>query len=258
MAALDFPSGPTVGQIYTANGKSWRWDGTSWLSITGDVDPSFAYVTSLIHCDEAIAVSGGGCNILDRVNPTFALTLGSSCSHSNAHTRFGALSFVAGGTQGVYGYSGGYSGFAGFAFGAGDFTMEIQYYVSNASQNGVLIDTRPNGNTSLANCCYFNTDVNGVIGYHNSVSGITSPIGTLVANNWYHLRYDRVSGVGRLGMNGVSLGTMVDTVNYSNSGLSFFANSSGTVRIVGYMSEFRVTKGLSRGLGVQMARWPDR
>ena len=30
MAALNFPTSPVLNQIYTANGKSWRWDGTSW------------------------------------------------------------------------------------------------------------------------------------------------------------------------------------------------------------------------------------
>jgi len=30
MAALNFPSSPSTNQIYTANGKSWRFDGTSW------------------------------------------------------------------------------------------------------------------------------------------------------------------------------------------------------------------------------------
>ena len=33
MAALDFPTSPIVNQVYTANGSSWRWNGTSWLSI---------------------------------------------------------------------------------------------------------------------------------------------------------------------------------------------------------------------------------
>ena len=32
MAALDFPSSPTIGQIYTANGGSWKWDGVAWVS----------------------------------------------------------------------------------------------------------------------------------------------------------------------------------------------------------------------------------
>jgi len=30
MAALNFPSSPILNQIFTANGKSWRYDGTSW------------------------------------------------------------------------------------------------------------------------------------------------------------------------------------------------------------------------------------
>lgn len=33
MAALNFPSSPTLNQIYTANGNSWKWDGTTWVSI---------------------------------------------------------------------------------------------------------------------------------------------------------------------------------------------------------------------------------
>ena len=30
MAALNFPSSPILNQVFTANGKSWRYDGTSW------------------------------------------------------------------------------------------------------------------------------------------------------------------------------------------------------------------------------------
>lgn len=32
MAALDFPASPTLNQVYTANGNSWIWNGTSWVS----------------------------------------------------------------------------------------------------------------------------------------------------------------------------------------------------------------------------------
>lgn len=30
MAAFDFPSSPTLNQVYSANGKSWIWDGAAW------------------------------------------------------------------------------------------------------------------------------------------------------------------------------------------------------------------------------------
>lgn len=31
MSALNFPSSPTLNQTYSANGKTWRWDGTTWV-----------------------------------------------------------------------------------------------------------------------------------------------------------------------------------------------------------------------------------
>jgi hypothetical protein len=32
MAALDFPASPTINQTYTANGLTYTWDGTSWVT----------------------------------------------------------------------------------------------------------------------------------------------------------------------------------------------------------------------------------
>lgn len=32
MAALDFPASPTLNQTYTANGSTWRWDGSAWVA----------------------------------------------------------------------------------------------------------------------------------------------------------------------------------------------------------------------------------
>lgn len=31
--ALSFPSTPSVGQIHSAGGKGWMWDGTAWTLI---------------------------------------------------------------------------------------------------------------------------------------------------------------------------------------------------------------------------------
>lgn len=32
MSALNFPASPTLNQTYTANGKTWLWNGTAWQS----------------------------------------------------------------------------------------------------------------------------------------------------------------------------------------------------------------------------------
>lgn len=34
MAAIDFPSSPTTNQVFSVSGKSWVWDGTSWIGLT--------------------------------------------------------------------------------------------------------------------------------------------------------------------------------------------------------------------------------
>lgn len=38
MAALNFPSSPTVDDLYTANGKTWKWNGVSWNIVPAGVD----------------------------------------------------------------------------------------------------------------------------------------------------------------------------------------------------------------------------
>jgi hypothetical protein len=30
---ITFPSSPTVGQVYTVTGRSWRWNGVGWERI---------------------------------------------------------------------------------------------------------------------------------------------------------------------------------------------------------------------------------
>ena len=42
MAALNFPASPSVDDLYTANGSTWKWDGTSW-----NVVPANALLSTL-------------------------------------------------------------------------------------------------------------------------------------------------------------------------------------------------------------------
>jgi hypothetical protein len=34
MAILDFPASPSIDQLYVANGKTWKWNGSSWVAIS--------------------------------------------------------------------------------------------------------------------------------------------------------------------------------------------------------------------------------
>jgi hypothetical protein len=59
MAALNFPAAPSVDDLYTANGSTWKWDGTSWnvvpanvlLANLGDVTITSATTGDLLQYD---------------------------------------------------------------------------------------------------------------------------------------------------------------------------------------------------------------
>ena len=64
MAALDFPASPTVGQIYTANGRSWKWDGVSWISAN--------QITSIGVTGSTLTIYGSPIAYPDATSMTFA------------------------------------------------------------------------------------------------------------------------------------------------------------------------------------------
>ena len=70
MAALDFPLNPVVGDVYTANGNSWKWTGVSWVSYntlqiegggTGQITKSAAFnALSPITATGQLIIGGSG------------------------------------------------------------------------------------------------------------------------------------------------------------------------------------------------------
>ena len=74
MAAFDFPSSPSVNQTYTANGVTWKWNGTMWMRVSGA-----GYLEKIEEGDSKVEVddSGSG-NITATVDGTEALRVDSS------------------------------------------------------------------------------------------------------------------------------------------------------------------------------------
>ena len=60
MTAISWPINPTTGQVYTANGVSWKWDGTSWNRQGGSIaaeitEGALALVGTQAQAEEATA-----------------------------------------------------------------------------------------------------------------------------------------------------------------------------------------------------------
>lgn len=56
MAALNFPASPSVNDTYTANGQTYKWDGTLWVPLTGD---NLSAMAGLAVTDGNFAVGNG-------------------------------------------------------------------------------------------------------------------------------------------------------------------------------------------------------
>ena len=80
MAALNFPTSPSTNEIYTANGKSWRWDGTSWRTyFTLGVDSGGTGLTGISGTNSFLASNSSGTGLSYR---SFLAGSGITISHS--------------------------------------------------------------------------------------------------------------------------------------------------------------------------------
>ena len=78
--AIDFPSGPTTGDVYSYQGNSWIYSGTAWDKVEASLAPNtFAIQLNeqLISTDYTIAagyngVSAGPVTIADGITVTVA------------------------------------------------------------------------------------------------------------------------------------------------------------------------------------------
>jgi hypothetical protein len=137
-----------------------------------------------------------------------------------------------------------YAGQTPFAFGTGDFTIEMWLYVSVLGTFLVPIDFRPNLNGAYP-YIYKSTD-NRLYYYANTtvaISGTTA----LTTGVWYHVVVCRSGTSTKMYLNGTQEGsTYSDTTNYivGNPGPTIFAESSNLYSWNGNASNVRIVKGV--------------
>jgi Concanavalin A-like lectin/glucanases superfamily/Fibronectin type III domain len=145
-----------------------------------------------------------------------------------------------------------------FAFGTGDFTVELWFYLNQLASNNVtgtdtsnfLFDFR-NGANAAVGTLLLNSGISYRLTYTNGTAGIDS-ISTPSAGQWNHVAISRQSGTTRMFLNGVLQSSYSDSVSYIAApvfiGTCSDANGptgTGTFKrfMNGYVSNFRVVKG---------------
>lgn len=87
MAALNFPTSPTTNQIYSANGKSWIWDGTSWKTYnTTSISGGGTGLTSITAGNAFLSSNSAGTALTYR---TFLAGSGTTISIDSNSVTFG-------------------------------------------------------------------------------------------------------------------------------------------------------------------------
>ena len=135
-----------------------------------------------------------------------------------------------------------------YAFGTGDFTIEMWVYFNGVASIQCVYDSRPTSTQGAYVLIYLNSD--GTLRYFvSSADRITSS--ALSASTWYHVAVSRINGSTRLFINGTQAGsTYTDSTSYLNASgrpwVGINAFTTNTQGLNGYIDDLRITKGIAR------------
>ena len=188
--------------------------------------------------------SNGATTTNDESNSTHSVTFAGGAQISTAESKFGGSSLYLNGDSGTKLTI---SQSSDFDFGTGDFTIEFWIKTSlsnNDSQSRRVISFGDNN----ANRIQIFLSSDGIDFYNISSVKVDGDI-DVADGNWHHVAFTR-SGTSLKGfVDGVQSGsTATNSTDYDNAAaltIGAYA-STGLGRVVGYLEDLRITKGLAR------------
>lgn len=210
------------------------------LTLDGEVaaeyDPYWNSVVLAMHMDDAGLTDLKG----------HAVTLAGNTARSSTQSKFGGYSaYFDGAGDFLYPVNSG----PDFAFGTGDFTVEMWVYLPSLGVNRSLYDGRPTSTNGPYVWTY--VSATNTIGF--LVSSVARITGTtaLAAMTWYHVALCRSGTSTKLFLNGVQEGaTYSDGNNYLGAAnrpfIGIDSYNSSASAMLGYIDDLRVTKGVAR------------
>jgi hypothetical protein len=131
-----------------------------------------------------------------------------------------------------------------FAYGAGDFTIEMWIYRTAGAGGHILFDQRTAAPTNYAPALVVNASY--LLQYNDGAANVITGATVVAINTWYHVAVSRSGTSTKLFLNGVQEGsTYTDTRNYIQTPFTIGARFDGTLAWHGYIDDFRVIKGVA-------------
>ena len=143
-------------------------------------------------------------------------------------------------------------GSSDFAFGTGDFTIEMWIKINDDTNTNTIYDSRPAGSNGAQVALFYSGSTNAILFAHGGTLRITGTIDVGADHAWHHISLNRESGSTKLFVDGVQDGSTYssDTTDYLNpANRPRIGSSSGSTDLSatsvfkGYISNLRVCKG---------------
>lgn len=219
------------GQLYYRNTSN------NIAAITDTIDGGTPAASAglLLNCNG----TNGSTTFTDSSPNGFTGTVVGNAQISTAQSKFGGASALFDGNGDRVEFSSN----AAWAFGTGDFTVEVwAYFNSIPSPTGEdqFINVNASGGFSL----YRTASFGGALTVSNRITNQFQQVWTPSANVWYHIAVCRASGTMRVFIDGVQLGSNVaNSTNYAQGTLQFGGTTDGAQwSIDGYLDDLRIIK----------------
>jgi hypothetical protein len=210
---------------------------------TSAFTPPTAPVTAITNTSILLNYTNAG--IIDNTMINNLETVGNA-QISTAQSQFGGGSMSFDGT-GDYMIGGAFSSTVR-AIGSGNFTIEMWLY-TNANKIQILFDTGTTSGSTTCIQCALNSSGYPYVVLNNSPA-LTSSI-VVSTGTWTHVAWVRSSGTLVIYVNGVSGGSVSNSTNISDTGLTIgtpndWRDTSASYHYNGYIDDLRVTNGYAR------------
>jgi hypothetical protein len=212
---------------------------------TADFTPPTAPLTAITNT--SLLLSGTDAAIIDKSQSVKTITLNGDVKSSTTETKYLTSSMYFDG-------AGDYITMTPsslFAFGTGDFTIEGWVYITATGDKGIFQQGTSNFPVTNSNSVALQITnaspadsewaIYAANSYHESTVNYS-------LNQWYHFAVVRASSTTKLYVNGTEALSIADSVNYTGTymGVGSIYGAANAQCFVGYIEDFRITKGLAR------------